>query len=382
MLFRSIDTYLPSYIQPRTLPHLNNYIETLNTRRQMVADRYTTAVGYESNFVVLLRKILADADIPRLLNKSCDLDIYFDDLVYTHKDLDAIFDSTTTGLTFSDMVIARNQNKTQEYLIPVQCKDVFSSLPFDQGWDAWKTIKPVRLVDIDSTELTLNMYQDQIVFKKDFPTKAVLTIDTTALVLQYINFLRSDTSGIFQPEYLHRYVLVYLLEDLQNLWLGTIYSKLVIQPNLDSENYIDINKIMGDHYYGYVGVEFPTAVKELILYIKAVKKGTLLPSSFLKSLRTSESDVISYLKNLLDTTSIDDRRQNRWAEYLRDIRWMTLIYNTFNLCPDFVETKNLKTGLKRDLPILYGNRIWNNVHDTKTKQYIQTNMQEWIDKVK
>lgn len=382
MLFRSLDVYLQNTIQPRTLPHLNNYIETLNVRRLMVTDRFTNAVGYESNFVVLLRKILADANIPKLLKKSSDLDVYLDELVYTYKDLDSIFDAVTTGLTFSDMAIARNPKHTEEFLIPVQCSDPLRSYPLDKGWDAWKSVKPIRLVDIDSLELTFNMYQDQIVFKKDYPTRAVLTIDTTALVLQYLNFLKSDTSGIFQPEYLHKYVLVHLLEDLQDLWLGNVYNQLVTHSDLENESQIDINQIMGDHYYGYVGVEFPTAVKELILYIHNVRNGTITPSVFIKSLLVSSGDIISFLKTLLATTSIDDRKQNNWMEYLRDIRWLTLIYNTFDLQPSFVGTKNLHTALRRDLPILYATRIWNNCHDPKIKQFIQTDMQEWMSRIK
>lgn len=378
MLFRSLSTYIQNSTQIRVLPHLNNYINTLNIRRGIITERYTNTVGYESNFIVLLRKILADANIQKLIKKSSDLDIYLDDLSYTHNDLDSIFDPVTTGLTFSDMLIAKHPGpKTEEFLIPVQCTDPFKSLPFDQGWNAWRSIKPIRLVDIDSLELTFNTYQDQIIFKKDYPTRAVITIDTTALVLQYINFLKSDTSGIFQPEYLHRYVLIYLLEDLQDIWLGNIYNKLVTDSDIDKNNNININEMMGDHYYGYVGTEFPTAVKELISYIKSVKNGTILASVFIKSLATSDTDVVSYLKNLLDTTSIDDRRQDQWMEYLRDIRWLTLFYNVFQLQPNFVETKNLKTSLRRDIPILFSMRIWSNVKDDKLSSFIKADLENW-----
>jgi hypothetical protein len=382
MLFRALETYLQPSTSARTFPHLNNYLDTLNVRREMVKDRFDNAVGYESKFVRLLRKILGDADIPQLQKKSTDLDIYLDNLIFTHRDLDAIFDAVQTGLTFTDTIIAHNPKHTEEFLIPVQCMDPLSELPLDKGWSEWQKYKAVRLVDTDSLELTFNLYQDQIVYKKDFPTRAVVTIDTVALVLQYISFLEEDTSGMSQGEYLHRYVIVNLLEDLQNLWLGNVYEKLVSHANIESENKIDINKIMGDHYYGYVGVEYPTAIKELILQIRSVKKGVMTPAVFIKSLRTSETCVVSFLNNILDTTSIDDRKQNMWMEYLRDRRWLSLLYYTYTLQPSFAGTKSLFTALRRDLPILAYTRFWNNCHDPKTRQFIQDDVKTWLDRFK
>ena len=164
MLFRCFETYLLTNVQPRVMPHFKTYIETLNTKRELLTERNINAPGYESNIIVLLRKILADADIPALLRKTSDLDRYLDILIFTTPSLNNIFDAVTTGLTFSDMAIRRTTPRTEEFFIPVSCQDPLALLPFDRGWDYWQKVKPLRLVDIDSSELTFATYQDQIYF--------------------------------------------------------------------------------------------------------------------------------------------------------------------------------------------------------------------------
>ena len=380
MLFRALDTYLTN-TTVRTMPHLNNYIGTLNTRRQMITSRFTNAVGYESHIVVLLRKILADADIPQLMKKASDLDCYLDVLMYTQKDLNQIFDATMTGVSYSNLLIAKNPKNTAEFLIPVQCSDPLQQLPFDQGWDAWETVSPIRLVDLDSRELTFNFYQDQIVFKSDFPTRAVITIDVVALVLQYINFLKIDTTGMYQPEYLHHYVLVHILRDLEDLWLGNIYSQALLSTSPKKDMNVDINEIMADNFYGYVGVELPTALKEIFQFIQLVRDGNLYPASFINGLRTSNTTIDRYLVALLNTTTIADLRQYNWMEYLRDIRWLRILYDCYSLIPNYIGTTNLIRSLRRDMPIMYATRFWSNCHDPKTRQYIEDDMKLWMHRI-
>lgn len=381
MLFRSLAEYFSPSIQPRVLPHLMHYIESLNIRRDIIATRFLDAPGYESMFIVLLRKILNDANIKQLLKESSDLDRYTNILQYTKKDLDAIYDSNVTGMSHSRLLIPRNANHTQEFLIPVGCVDPIAELPLDQGWDVWKTYRPIRLVDLDSDELTFNLYQDQIIFKKGYPSRVIVTIDVVALVLQYISFLQNDTSTMLQPEYLHKYVIVNLLADLEDVWLGNLYQKLITIPDLNIPIHVDIREIMGDHYYGYVGVEFPIILNELTNLFKLVKTGVITPLVALKSLRLSHSCIPTYFQTLMMTTSIEDDRQYEWMEYLRDRRWLQLLYDLANLAPEFQGTKTLKTNLRRDLPILQSVKIWSNAHDQNLRDFIQNDMSNWIHRL-
>ena len=384
MLFRCFETYLLTNVQPRVMPHFKTYIETLNTKRELLTERNINAPGYESNIIVLLRKILADADIPALLRKTSDLDRYLDILIFTTPSLNNIFDAVTTGLTFSDMAIRRTTPRTEEFFIPVSCQDPLALLPFDRGWDYWQKVKPLRLVDIDSSELTFATYQDQIYFSnKTPPTRAVMTIDVVALILQYLAYLQGNSdSDIIQAEYLHQHVMVHLLQDLEDLWLGNMYCALLKQPTLFTENPKQcINKLMGDARYGFQGTELPIALRELSTLIASCKSRVITPAVLLQSLLLSTGNIPDFLVTLLITTTIDDRRQNYWMEAFRDARWLNLLYYAYQLQPDFVATKNLYRNLRRDLPILCAMRPWSNCRSLKTSQVVQNILQELLHRV-
>ncbi len=376
LLFRALSTYLLQNTPARTLSHLEHYIATLNTHRQLITERYLDAVGYESPIVVLLRKILADAEIDKLLQRATDFDCYMDQLYTTTPDLDAIFDAAETGAGFTELVIARNPKHTQEFLIPAHCQDPLSQLPMDQGWEAWQQVKPLRLVDIDSDELSFQTYQDMIVFRTDYPTRAVFTLDTTALVLQYVNFLRGhDPEVIYQPEYLHRYVLVHLLKDLEDLWLGTVYGRLIGgDPGSGPDPRLDRIRLLGDRYYGYVGAEFPIAMREIATAVRTCARGGLTPAMLLAGLNLSDNYVPDFLRTLLATAMLPEQRQYHWMEYLRDIRWLSLMHSTYALQPNFIASKNLQTTLRRDVPLLLITKPWQNCRSAKLAQWLEVDM--------
>jgi len=382
MLFRAVETYLLNHITPRTMPHLKQYIETLNTQRELYSQRNAVSPGYESNLAVLLRKILADADVPTLLAKKSDIDRYFDILVFTVPGLNGIFDTVTTGLSFYDIAIRRSAVRTEEFYIPVACEDVVASLPLDQGWDAWKTIKPLRLVDIDSQELTFNTYQDQIVFTSLHPTRAVFTIDVAALVLQYVAYLSSHDQAITQAEYLHQWVIGYLLQDLQDLWLSNIYQTMLqtsVWTLTKTKDYV--TQITTDTRYGYHGTELPSALKELATMILACSNGSVTPSVLVQSLLLSNGSVPDFIRQLITTTSVEDHRQNIWMEYLKDSRWLNILLYAYILQPNFIATRNLFTNLKRDIPILCAQKVWHNCRSAQTSQMIQTGLTDLLLKV-
>lgn len=376
MLFRSLETYLNTNTAIRVLPHLNNYIDFLNIRRSMIQNRFLPYPGHESKFVALLRNILENSDINKLLSKDSDLDCYLDILQYTKKDLNQLFDSTMNGTKYSRMLIAPHSGKTSEYFIPVECEDVFSQLPLDQSWNNWSQVRPIRIVDVDTDELSFNTYLDLLVYKRDYPTRCVVTIDVVALVLQYINFIKTDVSGISQQEYLHQYVLPGLLEDLENLWLCRLYTTLV-NTTMDNINF-NLSNFIGDNFYGYTGTELPLTIQELMSFIQKIKDGVVKPDVGVNSFRTSEGTIYNYLVDLRQHTSIANLRQYDWMTYLRDIRWMKLLYSTYSLNKNFVGYNNLYRSLRRDLPILYNMKFWTNSHDTSIQDYIKDDIEKLL----
>jgi hypothetical protein len=69
-------------------------------------------------------------------------------------------------------------------------------------------------------------------------------------------------------------------------------------------------------------------------------------------------------------------------ETLKDIRWLNILLSAYQLQPDFIGTKNLHTNLRRDVPIVYAMRPWQNCRSTRTSQVIQNILKELLIKSK
>lgn len=380
MLFRALDTYLLRTAPIRHLPHLTTYIATLNIRRVIITQRHSVATGYESPLIVLLRNVLNTADITRRQGSS-DLDIYTNTLIYTHHDLNAIFDSTTTGRSFSGLLVPHRTPATTQILIPVSTEDPLAMLPLDRGWGAWQHLRALRLVECDSLELSFQLLEDQLLFRTTPPSQLILTLDTTALVLQYLNYLRTPNAILTQAEYLHRYVVTPLLDDLEDLWLASVYTSTITHTRTNTLPARCTLASLGDGYWGYPGVEISSGLNELAGLVRMCQGGGITPATVLASLPLSNTRVPEYLRHLLIATTLEEARQYLWMEYLRDLRWMQLLIEIYRLQPQYVGTRNLLTALSRDLPILMNLRIWTNCHTPQISAFIQSSMQDLFETV-
>lgn len=376
MLFRAIDTYLP-YASEKFLPRLHKYIKTINTRRKLVAERYAESEGLESNSIQLFKQIIGDSDIDSLIKMTNDSDRYINTLQYTAEGLDNLFDQTATGKTYGNMFVKYPAHKCREYLVPIRRLDYLSELPLEQDWVFWQDVRSVRLLDIDSYELSFNTYTDQIIFKYDLPSRAVIGIDTITMVLQYVKYcltFNNTEEKLPLQLYLHRYILSGILNDLENLWLRNLYLNFVSTGNFSEKD----NIVSDNTFYGFIGSEYDQAILEIRNLFRNCANNNITAPVVLSSLYLSDKSVVSYLKDILNRATINNSRQYHWLEFLRDLNWLKLIYKTYQLQNNTVYFKNLTKALRRDLPILMNSRFWNNCHDNDTRDFIETEMSTLI----
>jgi hypothetical protein len=376
MLFRNIENYL-GFVPGRVLPKLNEYIKTLNTKRLLLEERYTASYGNESNCIKLLHYLLASDIMGDLLKKSSDIDRYFDVIQPSEDDISNIFDATSSGKIYQNMFIKKSAITCEEYLLPVKTLNPLQYFPMDKGWSHWKKVRPVRLVDINSHELTFNTVGDQVYFKKDHPTYAIITIDTGALLLQYTNFLLEkdiNHDDVSLPTYIHQHVTISLVEDLQNLWLRNQYLKIIDAPYYSTVRETDVNKYITDVMYGHIGSEYTQSMIDIYSLIKQCKDGTMTPEMLIGSLQTSRGSVTWYLYDMVNHCSLPDLRQYMWMVYLRDIRWIELISKVYKLNRDYIGTRNLMNTLKREIPIIANMKIQNNIRSSRTRALLEVDM--------
>lgn len=381
MLDRSLSAYF-STATPIYMGKLHGYVSTLTTRRIQIASRYEGIPGSESLGVVVLRHIIAFALSSGVMNYDNDYDRYTKIVMHIQNDLDRLIDPVTTGVIRDSVFIAKSTQRCTEILIPVQTSNYMKNLPFGKRWTDWAEARAVRLIDTDSRELTFNTYRDQIQFKQDPPSRAVFTVDTAALVLQYAKFLdvNGGTSPIPIPEYLHKYVLNNgLLQDLQDIWLRSRYLHVLKHPTPEVVRRQDITESIHHNIYGYIGVQYTAAMEDVLRIANRCQSGQAIPATIVASLPLSDMYVPEYFRNLQEATGVSDVRQNMWVEYLRDLAWLELAYYAHRLNPNLVHYDNFIRQLKRDLPLLMNTRFWSTIQNPQLRNWVEESITSKIE---
>jgi hypothetical protein len=369
---------------PLSLPKTQNYIQSLNTRQIDTLGRYRTAPGKESQGVVLLRHVIAFALRSGILNFTNDYDRYSKCLLAIHNDLDRIFDPVTTGVIREELFIHKNVNATVEIVIPVHMEDYLKYLPFNRPWREWQDVRALRLLDIDSNELTYHTFQDVIKFKNDYPSRAIFAVDTLALVMQYCNFVsqRDPDQSMSIQEYLHQYVLFPLLEDLQNIWLRNRYIQLLETPDIFKDRRQHVIDSMYHNIYGFIGTQYPRMIEEVYDLYKRSSQGSTVPEKIMASLPLSKGYIPEYVQSLSVLTTVTDIRQNEWVEYLRDLPWLKLCYLIYRLNTEFVGYTTFYREFQRDISLVLSRRFWSNIHNSTLRSQVESevkNIASWVN---
>ena len=380
MLDRALSTYFTSRSPtPVYMGKLNMYIDTLTTKREEVIKRSILSHGTETKGMVLLRHVLAIVDVSNMRRYDSDIDRYLNCVLPVVDDMERLFDTTTTGIIRTNLFI-HNSSKCTEILVPVTTSDVLSDFPIDRSWGAWSRVRAIRLLDLDSDELTFNIYKDQIHFKNDHPSLAIFSVDVTALCLQYAKFLDLDDSNKDIPiqEYLHTHVLTEgFALDLQNIWMKNKYLKIMKTATQEAGfNRSDIMDSITHNIYGYIGSQYTSAMEEYSKLLSRVYNKNMPPSRLLESIPFVDMNLSKYVQTINKATNIDSGRQTRWIEFLKDWPWIELVYIANQLNPDHTESISLMRNLNRDLDILRKSRFWTSILNSKIKDIIEDKFEQ------
>lgn len=345
----------------KTLPKSITYIKEMTIRQQLMFDRYRKALGIDTQAVRLLRNIVAVVNIPRLLEERNDTYRFMNTLINTKDEMDRLFDPTYSGVKIKETFVNKN-SYCDEIVIPIQSNNYTRTLPFNQGWDHWKKVRPVRVLDHDSRELTTNYVNGYITFKENHPSYMVIGIDTIALILQYINYLATaDKKEYNLTSYFHKYVMTGMIEDLQDIWLRNQYLDLIKNTNYKTSDYVDVIQITKDSMYGYLPGGYTHLLNEVFNEIKNCRNGNVTPLTFLASLRMTQSNALQYIRTFSDETEVEQLKQSMWAEYMKDRTWIQMIFEIYRLQPTFVQTENLMKMLDRDISLAITSNFWSSI---------------------
>lgn len=368
----------------RFMAKMNGYIQTLSREVLYNMHRYTRGPYTENSGMLLLEHILGAADVETIRKEPDHYARYRKFLIPAKESLERIFDPTQQGLSKNGSFVDSSHKDTKQYFLPVSTDSIYSDLPFNGSWEAWKRVRPFHAASLLTNELTFHAYQDDLKYRNDPPAVAVFTIDVCALVLMYCSYLDAieGTEADIPtkvPVFLHQYVVYPNLQlDSVQLWIRNQYHECLTRSISTESSHKDYVWVTANN--GRIGSQYPQFVEDVYSLMGWCKEGSLLPNSFLESLHFLNGDTfLSLYKKVRQSLTVPALRQYRWSEYLIYERWLDFFIRVMLLNPQWSEFYGAATYLQRDLRLFSLTRPWVNITDTFTQTYIQTSINDKLD---
>jgi hypothetical protein len=223
---------------PRHIIRYNKFIDTAKRRvdsnkRQMVMSQVQTSPS-----LVFIKYLLQYMSEPRYLTDDI-FKVYTQDISNASAMISRKFDSTESGVKhLSDTFIA---NSKIEYVVPTS-GIIGTEVNILDDWNKWKHVQPIRLVVNDSRELNImpQGYSSQIVYKKDKPKYSLICIDSSALLMKYLVYLREHNIPIDNKiidDFILKHVLSYLYDDALDVWISNYLLDVISGNDTDYSKY-------------------------------------------------------------------------------------------------------------------------------------------------
>lgn len=224
---------------PRPIIGYNRFLSNVKRRILKATLQYTDVEFLTSESINFVTSLLTTIHTPSALTDDM-FDVYMDTILDASPTVKRKFDIVMAGKATKTNTFIKG-NTTEEIYIPT--KGIVGKLAnIADGWDVWKDIAPIKLVAVDSQELTLEWYH-QITYTKDIPTYAVFAIDVNALLTKYIIYLRHNGIGLENPkiyEFINREIIPFMYYDVLETWISNFILDTINGINLDKKVTIDI----------------------------------------------------------------------------------------------------------------------------------------------
>lgn len=383
MFDRELANYFRGSSSPVIKPKLEAYVKALKAKATVIGNRSITRAGYETSGMFLMERLIGDANIKAIIDIKDPFDRYMKGVLPILGDLERVFDPAITHTGNLAKFISSPSHICDEYLFPTRSEYVFNTLPIGSGWDQWKHIRPFRIFDHDSGELSFMTYADTLTFKKgNTPTYAVEGLDVAALLLQYAAYVDENKGPpLFITDYLHRYVIQpALMQDGINIWLRKIYTKALTDghaPLMDGKSYQWISAT-----FGRIGPAFNYAMEDVTDMIHGVMNHNLTPVRLLASLHMLDNLPLSdHYRADQACSSLPTERQYIWCRFMKERSYLEMALQAAHLNPSDSMYSTFCQNLKTDLSILVSTNPWNAIPNSRTKEKIKTKFDHMKDMI-
>jgi hypothetical protein len=210
----------------RIILRFDKFRESIKRRIDINKDRMIRSDIGTSSPVVFITHLLQFISEDRVL-KNDIFDVYINDILPAASMVNRKFDVTESGTKTAFNIFIKNS--TNEYLIPTN-GIIGTEITVLDDWEKWKSVQPIRMVANSSREIDILGYESQLTYKIDKPKYSVICIDSAALLLKYIIYLRHNElplQNIYIDKFILEHVLSFLYDDYLDVWISNILSDII-----------------------------------------------------------------------------------------------------------------------------------------------------------
>lgn len=346
---------------PRHLTKVDQFVGYLKYKVKDATNRasHITPNGYGSRLLVDIIKL---ADIDELL-AARDPYIYLAPIL---KDLEKPVDPRTGRHTTRSLFV-KSRTPCFELISPSRTLQPITDFPIDKdyGDPAWSAIRPLRILDMGTSDLHFSVHSGYIHYPSHGPTHAVYTIDCLALVLKFLAYYKSlpyiPNRDQVILDFLNNDVIVpTLLNDSVAIWMRNLYKQQLLTGSpLEFHTSTMWDVITTD----VVGPDITGAIGDVLHVKRDLTSQSLSPQTALASLSVTPNgqSFSDYFTHLFNTTQSPNLKPFLWVEALKYLAWWEMILLTASYAPDAPSTIALRRDILRDIRLLMMMRPWQEV---------------------
>jgi len=308
----------------KNLVTYNQYIDSIKNNEILAQITHQYIEPINTPAIRLISHVLRQIDIDYLNNCKNDIVRYNRYWMYIYESFKTIVERSSNK-AYRGLFMKNNDTSTNEYLIAISRDDYLTYLPFNESFDKWEYLQPIKILSHDSDEYTIDIKTNQFVFHDKQPTYAVIGIDLITLCAMFYSYIQEHENN--PMKFIHRYIMPKLTSGMINIW---ILHQLIGLIDITDESNIKSYHAQQDMRYDYVGLRYKSAMVDLWKMIQSVKTGRH-PIVVFDSISMYDKKFSKHTDHMLQSNMIDFHKQRYWQLYIRDLLYIEFILKLYSV---------------------------------------------------
>ena len=357
----------------RAIPNWVRLVNDIDNRLDLYRQRTYTGPQMLSPCIALMKFIVSYIDLNYLLTDRSIYDKYAQYIAGAADGLKAVYDPVSGSKKISCFTKKVGSTKVPEFCLNVEVDNPLSNLPLTAGWEVWKSMRPIRIVDYDSLELPYNLIAGQLWFKTLQPTRVVSSIDFTIFtikLMKYMEYYKLTPNTLDALKFVYLEVFYQWYEDIVDIWLLNFITTAAMHKYM-SVDQLEINAQVS-------GVPNLLQMKYVVTNeMDRVKTGTTLFEQFMATpWFTHGKSMVDLVTTRTKDLSVPDLRQYKYLQFMSEFPLIRLMAVVNSYRGDNGAGVKIKLAIKRIIERYENANILTHIIDPVLRAKVQADINE------